>query len=135
MTTEGPNGRRPRVLVVDDSQAMRLTLAWLLTDLGMEVVEADNGLEALRHLGEAPFDIAFFDWYMPGLDGLALVQAVRSRPELAGLRVIMVTSETEDQLIASAMAVGVDEYVTKPFDRSVFEAKLALIGFGPEPVS
>lgn len=122
---------RPRVLVVDDSQAMRLTLRHLLIDLGMEVVQAGNGVDALRALEGGGFAIAFIDWYMPGLDGLELVRTLRSRPGLSGLRLVMVTSECEDELIASALAAGIDEYVTKPFDRSVFESKLALIGFGP----
>ncbi|MEZ5408117.1 MAG: response regulator [Acidimicrobiales bacterium] len=121
--------RSPRVLVVDDSRAMRITLARLLGGLGMEVTEAGNGVEALEALATgAPFDAAFIDWYMPGLNGLDLVRQVRAEPAFDPVRLVMVTSECEAPLIASALDAGADEYVTKPFDRVVFESKLAEMG-------
>lgn len=125
-----PSGlARPRVLVVDDSRAMRLTLSRMLSDLGMDVVEAADGVQALDELARASFEIVFIDWYMPNLDGLSLVQRIRGADRWKGIQLVMVTSECEDQNIASALEAGVDEYVTKPFDRRVFEAKLAMIGY------
>lgn len=124
--TEGQGS--PRVLVVDDSRAMRMTLARLLGGLGMEVTEAGNGMQALEALAADRYEIAFIDWYMPKLNGLDLVRRVRSEPAFDGVRLVMVTSECEFPLIASALEAGADEYVTKPFDRSVFESKLAAIG-------
>ncbi len=125
--TEGR--RSPRVLVVDDSRAMRMTLARLLGGLGMEVSEADDGIQALEALASGPsFEIAFIDWYMPKLNGLDLVRRVRAEPAYDDVRLVMVTSECEAPLIASALDAGADEYVTKPFDRRAFESKLAAIG-------
>ncbi len=127
--TEGQ--RSPRVLVVDDSRAMRMTLARLLGGLGMEVTEAGNGIQALEALASGgPYEIAFIDWYMPQLNGLDLVRRVRAEPAYDDVRLVMVTSECEAPLIVSALDAGADEYVTKPFDRKVFESKLATIGVG-----
>ncbi len=129
MTERMNEGQRsPRVLVVDDSRAMRMTLARLLGGLGMEVTEADNGVEALEALSADQYEIAFIDWYMPRLNGLDLVRRVRAEPALDAVRLVMVTSECEAPLIASALEAGADEYVTKPFDRGVFESKLTAIG-------
>ena len=122
---------RPRVLVADDSRAMRMTLARLLTGLGMDVVEVDDGVQALEALGSDRYEIAFIDWYMPHLNGLDLVRRVRADRAHDGVRLVMVTSESEAPLIATALDAGADEYVTKPFDRAAFESKLASIGFGP----
>ena len=130
--TEGR--RSPRVLVADDSRAMRMTLARLLGGLGMEVTEAGDGMEALEALGAGrPYEIAFIDWYMPKLNGLDLVRRVRAEPAFDGVRLVMVTSECEAPLIASALEAGADEYVTKPFDRGAFESKLAAIGVDWQP--
>ncbi len=127
--TEGR--RSTRVLVVDDSRAMRMTLARLLSGLGMEVTEAANGMQALEALAtDGPYGIAFLDWYMPELNGLDLVRRVRAEPAYDDVRLVMVTSECEAPLIVSALEAGADEYVTKPFDRRVFESKLAAIGIG-----
>jgi len=124
--------RSPRVLVVDDSRAMRITLARLLGGLGMEVTEAGNGMQALEALATGePYEIAFIDWYMPKLNGLELVRRVRAEPAFDPVRLVMVTSECEAPLIASALEAGADEYVTKPFDRRAFESKLAAIGVRP----
>ena len=117
------------MLVVDDSRAMRMTLARLLGGLGMEVTEAGNGMQALEALASgAPYEIAFIDWYMPELNGLDLVRRVRAEPAYDDVRLVMVTSECEAPLIVSALDAGADEYVTKPFDRRAFESKLAAIG-------
>lgn len=135
--TEGQ--RSPRVLVVDDSRAMRMTLARLLGGLGMEVTEAGNGMQALEALATSgPYEIAFIDWYMPKLNGLDLVRRVRAEPAYDDVRLVMVTSECEAPLIVSALEAGADEYVTKPFDRRAFESKLAAIGIAgqqPPPAS
>lgn len=119
----------PRVLVVDDSRTMRMTLARLLGGLGMDVTEAGDGMQALEALASGdPYEIAFIDWYMPQLNGLDLVRRVRAEPAYDSVRLVMVTSECEIPLIVSALEAGADEYVTKPFDRVVFESKLAAFG-------
>jgi len=119
-----------RALIVDDSRTMRMILKKYLLALGFEVQEAGNGLEGLAALGEAgPVDVCLVDWNMPGMNGLEFVRSVRSQPEYAGIRIMMVTSETDMQRMLQALEAGADEYVMKPFTKEVIEDKLSLLGF------
>jgi two-component system, chemotaxis family, chemotaxis protein CheY len=119
-------------LVVDDSRAMRMVLRRIVAGLGFDVVEAGNGQEALDVLdaGQVP-DIALVDWNMPVMDGLEFVTTVRSRPELRGVTLMMVTTESEHGQIVRALAAGAHEYVIKPFTPDAIAEKLALLGLVP----
>lgn len=120
------------VLVLDDSRAMRALLGQILRDLGFEVLEAGDGREGLELLRkrppEWPIELVLADWHMPEMDGLAFVRAVRGDPALAGIRLVMVSTETELREIARVLEAGADEYVMKPFTRDVILEKLALLG-------
>jgi two-component system chemotaxis response regulator CheY len=97
------------------------------------VVEAGTGLEALERLGEGgPFDLALVDWNMPEMDGLAFVKAVRGQPALSGLRLVMVTSESEEFRVRHALEAGADEYIMKPFSREIVLEKLQMLGMTGE---
>lgn len=120
----------PRALVVDDSATTRRIIGGILRDVGFDVAEAANGVEALERLGEmCETQLAIVDWNMPVLDGLACVQALRADPRYASLRILMVTTETEKESIVAAVAAGADEYLMKPFTREMVVEKLALMGF------
>jgi len=120
-----------RALVVDDSRAMRAILKKIMTEAGFEVSEAAHGGEALAILDEGgAADVALVDWNLPEMSGLELVEAVRTRTELAPMRVIMVTTEIEREQMAKALAAGADEYVMKPFTAQALLDKLALVGLG-----
>ena len=115
-------------LVVDDSRAVRAILRGILKDGGFEVVEAGHGREALERLAEHPeVGVALVDWNMPVMDGLEFIKAVRGRPEHAGLRLLMVTTETESSQVSAALAAGADEYLMKPFTKEILLAKLSLM--------
>ena len=120
---------KTKALVVDDSRAMRLILRSMLTDLGFDVAEAGHGREALTYL-EANADtvVALVDWNMPEMNGLQLVEAVRHDTRFRGLRMMMVTTETEMGHIARAIEAGADEYVMKPFSKDVIQEKLQILG-------
>ncbi len=121
-----------RALVIDDSQAIRMLLANILKRAGFEVLEAANGREALARLAAgAPVDVAFVDWNMPELDGLAFVRAVRAEPRWAGTRLMMVTTETDTGQVVRALEAGADEYLMKPFTKDALLEKLALLGITP----
>jgi chemosensory pili system protein ChpA (sensor histidine kinase/response regulator) len=107
--------RRSRVLVVDDSLSVRRALATLLEDHGYEVVQARDGLEAAKAMEAARPDALLTDLEMPNMNGLELAAHVRSRNELAGLPVIMITSRSMDKHRRQAMSAGVDHYLTKPY--------------------
>lgn len=116
-------------MVVDDSRAMRRILSGILGGLGFEVTEAGDGREALALLAGLPaVDLALVDWNMPEMDGLSFVRAVRERPEWSGLRLLMVTTETEMDRVAEALGAGADEYAMKPFTADVIHDKLVLLG-------
>ncbi len=118
-----------RALVIDDSRATRSILGRMLRDLGFEVAEAGDGREALEKLRAAsPPDLALVDWNMPVMNGYEFVRAVRADPAFAGVRLLMVTTETELSQVAAALEAGADEYVMKPFTRDVIVGKLDLLG-------
>jgi chemotaxis protein histidine kinase CheA/ActR/RegA family two-component response regulator len=109
------NTRRSRVLVVDDSMSVRRAVATLLEDQGYEVALARDGLEAVKSLEAARPDVLLTDLEMPNMNGLELTAHLRSRPELAGLPVIMITSRSMDKHRRQALSAGVDVYLTKPY--------------------
>ncbi|MEO1339352.1 MAG: response regulator [Myxococcota bacterium] len=119
-----------RALVIDDSSAMRRLIGRILSDLGFEVSEAENGSVGLAQLEQTPHpvDVALVDWNMPVMNGFEFVQAVRAHPEHDKLRLMMVTTETGLVQIEQALNAGADEYVMKPFTRMELVSKLGLLG-------
>jgi two-component system chemotaxis response regulator CheY len=117
-----------RALIVDDSRFVRGFLRGLLEERGIECVEAADGqagLDAL-HTG-VPFDLALVDWNMPVMDGLEMLKRMRAEgfPEM---KVMMVTTEAENDFILRALDAGADEYLMKPFDDEALSEKLAMLG-------
>lgn len=120
---------KSKALVVDDSRATRLILRQMLTSLGFDVAEAGHGREALTYLDtHADTLLALVDWNMPEMNGLELVQAVRHDARFAGMRMMMVTTETEIANVTKALEAGANEYVMKPFSKEVIQEKLQLLG-------
>ena len=125
-----------QAMVVDDSRAMRMLMGRLLKDIGFDVAEAGDGSEALDSLRErlagghpgGPVQLALVDWNMPEMTGIELVEAVRSDPSFAALRIVMVTTETELSQVSRALDAGADEYLMKPFTRDDVVGKLELLG-------
>jgi len=119
-----------KALVVDDSRTIRMIIRRILVELGYEVCEASNGREALDVLKaeEAAVDLVLADWNMPEMDGLELVKQLRKIPEYSSIKVIMVTTETEIAQMVSALEAGANEYVMKPFTKSILKEKLELVG-------
>lgn len=118
-----------RALIVDDSRATRTIIRRMLSEVGFEVVEATDGLDALRRLKEiGRADVLLVDWNMPEMNGYELVCAVRRDPQYNGVPLMMVTSETELAQMAKALEAGADEYVMKPFTKEVITEKLTLLG-------
>jgi len=122
-----------KALVVDDSKTIRTILGRILKELGYEVCEAGNGIEALKVMeGEkATVSLVLADWNMPEMNGLDLLKQLRLDPALASLKVIMVTTETEMDHMVSALEAGANEYVMKPFTKDILKEKLELVGILP----
>ena len=117
-----------RVLVIDDSRAVRMIIGSILGGLGMDVVEAADGRQALAMLEENPdVELMLVDWNMPQMNGLDFIRAVRSERAYDSVRIMMVTTETEGAQVARALEAGANEYLMKPFTKEVLVAKLALL--------
>jgi two-component system chemotaxis response regulator CheY len=117
-----------RALIVDDSRFVRGFLRGLLQDRGIECEEAVDGEAGLDRLREgSDFDLALVDWYMPVLNGLEMVRQLRAEG-YNDLKVMMVTTEAENDFILTALDAGADEYLMKPIDAEALNEKLALLG-------
>ena len=121
-----------RALVVDDSRSMRTIILKQLKELGFEVYEAENGLEAMSRLHEVKnIHLVLLDWNMPEMDGLEVLSLIRAEPAYQEVRVMMVTTESEMSRVATALEAGASEYLMKPFDREALLEKLILLGMDP----
>lgn len=119
-----------RVLIVDDSRAVRSMLGRIMRELKFDILEAAHGREALDRLGEqGPVDLALVDWNMPEMNGYEFVCAARANAAYADMRIMMVTSETEMTQLVSALSAGANEYIMKPFTADAMRDKLSILGF------
>ena len=101
------------ILTVDDSRAVRNIIGKQLKALGYEVLEAQDGNQALDQLQSAHVDAVLLDVNMPELDGPAMLKKLRERGDQTP--VIMLTSESERTIVMDAMALGISDYILKPF--------------------
>ncbi len=116
---------RPRVLVVEDSPAMRQLLSITLRRCGADVTEAGDGLAALKLLAQTQYDLIFVDLNMPVMDGLKLIQRVRSDGAASSsTRICVVTTEGAEESEKQARNLGADDYLRKPVSRKAVEAAL-----------
>ena len=117
-----------KILVVDDFSTMRRIVRNLLKELGFaNVEEAEDGAVALQRLQEGGFDFVVTDWNMPNIDGLQLLQAIRSNPALSHLPVLMITAEAKKENIIAAAQAGASGYIVKPFTAATLAEKLQKI--------
>jgi two-component system, chemotaxis family, chemotaxis protein CheY len=115
-------------LVIDDSRAVRIIIGNILREIGMEVLEAGNGLEALEQIKQNPdLDLMLVDWNMPEMNGFDFLRAVRSQRAYDAVRILMVTSEAQSEQVTQALGAGANEYLMKPFNKDVLVAKLNLL--------
>jgi two-component system chemotaxis response regulator CheY len=106
---------RHRILIVEDSPTMRQLLRFALKRLdGVEVVEAGDGMDGLRKLTSDAFDLALVDINMPVMDGLKLIHLIREEESLRAMPIVVITTEGAEEDRARALALGADEYLTKP---------------------
>ena len=118
-----------RVLVIDDSRAIRMILKRSLDEFGAEVAEAGHGAEAMQKLESGQrFDLALVDWNMPEMNGYEFVKAVRANPTWADMKICMVTTETETSQVVKALEAGANEYIMKPFTKEALQDKLNMLG-------
>jgi two-component system chemotaxis response regulator CheY len=115
-------------MIVDDSRFVRSLLRGLLEKRGIECQEAADGQAGMDLLhGDMSFDLALVDWNMPVMNGLEMLKQIRAEA-FDAMKVMMVTTEAENDFIIRALNAGADEYLMKPFDDEGLTEKLALLG-------
>lgn len=103
------------ILIADDESALRALVRVTLDTGRFAIIEATDGVEALRLARETLPDLVFLDWAMPGLSGLEVCRQLRADPATRHLTIVMLTARAQEFDRAAAMDVGVDAYITKPF--------------------
>jgi class 3 adenylate cyclase len=114
-------------LIVDDSRVNRLVLARLLARLGIDVLEAENGAEALELLRAhaADVDVVLLDVMMPELDGYQTLEAIKADDALSHIPVIIVSAVEELDSVVRCIELGATDYLTKPINARILEARLS----------
>lgn len=115
-------------LVVDDSRVIRKVSRRILEDLGFEVAEAADGVEAMAWCTAVMPDAILLDWRMPAMDGLEFVKKLRAEPGGDRPKVLFCSVENEIESIRDALDAGADEYIMKPFDGGIVAGKLGYLG-------
>ncbi len=115
-------------LVVDDSSVIRKVARRILEGLQFVVSEAEDGEHALRACNVAMPDAVLLDWNMPNMDGFEFLRQLRRLPLGDQPRVVFCTTENDVAHIARALHAGADEYIMKPFDKGIVEAKFQEVG-------
>lgn len=104
-----------QILVVDDDELSREVLAHSLVEDGYEVLEADNGSDALAILSQGTCRLVISDWNMPGMTGLELCQAIRQREHWGYVYFILLTNHRGVDDLVQGMSAGADDFISKPF--------------------
>jgi two-component system chemotaxis response regulator CheY len=117
-----------RALIIDDSSTMRMMLAHLLKEQGYQILEACDGRDALKKLEGSPApELITLDWNMPVMNGQETLAAIRSNPDYDRSRILIISSETEQERVAEALRGGSDEYLMKPFSPDAFQFKIEML--------
>ena len=104
------------ILAVDDSASMRQMVSFTLKSAGYSVVEAVDGQDALEKTGKHDFDLVLTDQNMPRMDGIGLTRKLRDNPKFKSTPILILTTESSDQMKQSGRAAGATGWLVKPFD-------------------
>ncbi len=122
-----------KALVVDDLDYIRNSVSSILEDMGMtEVLEAEDGAVAFNKVVEeyekgSPFQVILCDMHMPNADGFDFLRQLRADERVAGVPVLMVSSESETAMIRRIIECGANNYLLKPFSTEVLEKKIEVL--------
>ena len=118
-----------KVLIVEDEENISLALRYLIKGEGYEVMIARDGEEALAMVEETPPDLMLLDVMMPKRDGYDVCQTIRGNPAWRTIKIIMLSAKGRDIEVEKGMALGADDYMTKPFSTRDLAAKVrAMLG-------
>ena len=116
-----------RVMTVDDSATVRKVLQMTLEEAGYDVVEAVDGVDALKKLSSESVDMLVTDLNMPNIDGINLIQEVRQKPGNRFMPIIMLTSEAQPEKKSAGKAAGASGWITKPFNPAQLLAVVRMV--------
>jgi two-component system, chemotaxis family, chemotaxis protein CheY len=115
-------------LVVDDFSTMRRIVGGLLRQCGAtRILEAEDGVQALRIIESKPVDFVISDWNMPSMTGLDLLKTLRAHPKFSRMPLLLITAEGKKENIVEAAQAGADGYIVKPFTQDILQEKLTRI--------
>ncbi len=120
----------PKILIADDEPGMRILLKQTLEELednGVELLTASNGKEALEFIKTQRPELVFLDVMMPGIDGFEVCNEVKNKLGLKDVYIVMLTAKGQEFDKQKGMGIGVDVYMTKPFDPDEIIEKAAKI--------
>ncbi len=115
-------------LIVDDSKVIRMVARKILEELEFETDEAADGKLALAGCQRKMPDVILLDWNMPVMDGIDFLRELRNLPGGDIPKVIFCTTENDIESIQKAIDAGANEYIMKPFDSEIIQAKFAQVG-------
>ena len=115
-------------LVVDDSSVIRKVARRILEGLGFAIEEAEDGQKALEFCYGTMPEAILLDWNMPVMSGIEFLRALRAQDGIAQPVVVFCTTENDIAHIREAIEAGANEYIMKPFDKDIVEAKFAEVG-------
>ncbi len=115
-------------LVVDDSSVIRKVARRILEGMDFQITEAEDGEAAIEACREQLPDAILLDWNMPKLEGFDFLRVLRRLPGGDRPKVVFCTTENDVAHIARALHAGANEYIMKPFDRDIVEAKFQEVG-------
>ena len=115
-------------LVVDDSRVIRKVARRILEELNFAIDEAEDGTDALEICRRKMPDGILLDWNMPNMSGIEFLRTLRREPSGAKPIVVFCTTENDIAHITEAIGAGATEYIMKPFDKDIVEAKFVEAG-------
>ncbi|MTI08570.1 MULTISPECIES: response regulator [Curvivirga] len=115
-------------LVVDDSRVIRMVARKILEELNFNVVEAEDGQQALNACKDSMPECVLLDWNMPNMNGLEFMLEMRKLPTGQDVIVVFCTTENDMDHIQEAVAAGANEYIMKPFDSEIIQSKFTQVG-------
>jgi two-component system chemotaxis response regulator CheY len=115
-------------LIVDDSKVIRMVAKKILHELGFQTEEAEDGQIALDACQRAMPDAVLLDWNMPVMNGIEFLRKLRVLPDGSKPVVVFCTTENDIEHIQEAIEAGANEYIMKPFDSEILQAKFAQVG-------
>ena len=117
----------PKILVVEDDQAIREMLRFVLQQKHFDILEAENAEQALRLIHDRSPSLILLDWMLPGMSGVDLARKLKEAQETSNLPIIMITAKGEEEDMVRGLDSGADDYVTKPFSPRELVARIRAV--------